>query len=144
MWAKFIKQYQRCREYRRKIWKAEERLDSLREFEETEGAFDLSTEEYCKEEIAFWKTQRLIEKCERYMVAVPSDDREGEGIYWRRSEFFPRPGSLQGIFTETAFEELTAKISMRRKERIGVVVSVTTAVVGILGALTGLVAVWKD
>ena len=120
-------------------------LDELEELGATEGISSYETEETYKEEIAFFETLRLIEQCKRYGIAVPSKAEGAEtGTYWKKSEFFLHPQAPHRILSETAFEELTAKIRKRKKEKLSTALSVVTALIGLVGALTGLVAVWKD
>ena len=133
------------RAYQRKILEAEVSLDELEKLSATEGVSSYATEEYYKEAIAFYETQRLIGQCKRYAIAVPSKEEEAETYtYWKKSEFFLQPQAPRSILSDTAFEELTAKVRKRKKEKLGTALSVVTALIGLVGAFTGLVAIWKD
>lgn len=100
-----------------------------------EHEFFSSYDEY-REEIGNLITQRLLRKARRLMLPIPSLSDKN---MWDRSQF-----SNRSILTEKGITELRAIIRREQKETREMYLPWVAALTGLVGAITGLLAIiWK-
>ena len=82
------------------------------------------------------KSSRLCQIANRLIVPIPKRQDE---TYWEFSYY------TQGYYLTTAgYNELRKRIRQERKDSCDLVLKWTLAIVGILGALIGVITVWKN
>ena len=86
------------------------------------------------EEIAILATDNLIRKARRRFVPIPSHDTDG---MWEQCNTI----SNRYVLTDQGISQLRSSLQKERKEHAEIVVMVLAVLTGIIGAVTGLVAV---
>lgn len=86
------------------------------------------------EEISLLATDHLIRKARRRFVPIPS--HEAEGMWEQCSNI-----SNRYVLTSKGISALRSPLRKERKERVELVVIILATLTGIIGAVTGLVAV---
>lgn len=86
------------------------------------------------EEIALLTTDYLIRKARRCFVPIPSHESDG---MWEQCNKM----SNRYVLTDAGISELRSSLRKERKEQVELVVMVIATLTGVIGAVTGLVAV---
>ena len=96
-----------------------------------------SEEELVDDEIESLESRYLIESAERLILPIPTFSKDSDA--WRQS-------SQLGLYllTRQGMATLRSTIRAERKERREAKMIWIAAITGILGVLTGLIAVWKS
>jgi hypothetical protein len=114
----------------RKAQKAKKSQDDIKSLESS-SYFE---ESMVDEEISLLATDYLIGKATRRFVPIPS--RETEGMWNQCNNISDRY-----ILTRQGISELRSSLRKEQKEKIELVVMILAVLTGIIGAVTGLVAV---
>lgn len=86
------------------------------------------------EEIAILTTDYLLGKAKRHFVPIPSRDKNG---IWEKCKTI----SNRYVLTNRGISQLRSSLRKNRKEQIEIIIMILAALTGIIGAVTGLVAV---
>ncbi|MEW6536947.1 MAG: hypothetical protein AB1454_15155 [Candidatus Auribacterota bacterium] len=118
---------------------AEDIRKARKEGKSTEDIQSLEHQSYFEEsmideEIAILATDYLLEKARRQFVPIPSHDTNG---MWKQCNTI----SNRYVLTNQGISQLRSSLRKNRKEQVEFVVMVLAALTGIIGAVTGLVAV---
>ncbi|MBI5062742.1 MAG: hypothetical protein HZB87_04550 [Desulfatitalea sp.] len=86
------------------------------------------------EEISILTTERLIRRAQRYFVPIPSVKEDG---MWTKCEFTEN----RYILTSSGISKVRSLLRSEYKEGLEFILKILAALTGIVGAITGLVAV---
>ena len=89
--------------------------------------------------------ERLIKQARRWNLPVPELPRGKPGTLKdvQNESWYFEPSSGFWVLKPKGFTALWSAIRTERRERIHTRLAIITAIAGLLGVLTGLVAVWK-
>ena len=99
-------------------------IESGSQFEET----------MINEEVAILATDNLIEKARRRLIPIPSHDTDG---MWEKCCVMDD----RYVLSNQGISQLRSSLRKEQKERVELVVQFLAPLIGIIGAVTGLVAV---
>lgn len=91
-------------------------------------------EKMIDEEISILATDQLLHKARRRFVTIPSHSTEG---MWEQCEII----STRYVLTNEGISELRSALRKEQKEQVEVVILIFATLTGVIGAVTGLVAV---
>jgi len=114
----------------RKEGKTREGIESI----EAEAHFE---RRMIDEDISILVTDYLIMRANRRFVPVPSRDEDG---MWEQCDVV----NNRYVLTNTGISKLRTSLRLEKKERNEMVLKILAAITGIIGAATGLLAVWLN
>jgi hypothetical protein len=122
----------------RKLIASEKRRNNQNKLQELYSDWGYESD-LIEEELKLVETRRLVNKARRLLLPVPDipTGKEEDGK-WIRG-----PDSGRWYLKPEGFSEIRALIRGECKERREALMAWATIIIGIIGALTGLVAVWR-
>ncbi|MGD0649986.1 MAG: hypothetical protein ABSA97_02395 [Verrucomicrobiia bacterium] len=92
-----------------------------------------------EEELNLLETRRLVNEAQRLRLPVPDKPTgDTEDDNWIRGDL-----SEQWCLKAEGYSKIRAQIRIEREERREALMALATIITGIIGALMGLVAVWR-
>ena len=127
--GKILAGYKRDKEKAKRDKKAREEIESI----DHSAMFESDLKD---DEIESLASRNLIQTAQRLLLPIPEYSRDSDA--WKESRL---TGRIR--LTRSAMATLRSKIRTERKERRESAMLWIAAITGMLGALTGLLAVWK-
>jgi hypothetical protein len=120
--------------YAKEIHKSQKQAKHREEIELIEAEFSFERR-WIDENISLLVTDFLLRRADRRFVPVPSRDDAG---MWEQCDLVNNRYTL----TSAGISKLQTSLRLENKERNEIVLKILAAITGIIGAVTGLLAVW--